>query len=414
MRLVRLLPRLSALATAALALASIGPPSAAAQSSITTIAGTGVEGFNGDGSPATSFQLNFPFGVALNTSGTVCIADRNNHRVRCVTGGAIATVAGTGVPGYNGDGIAATTARLNGPTGVAFDSAGNLFIADAGNHIVRKITATTGLISTVAGIPQKLGPAVNGGLATASTLFDPRSVAIGPSGDIYISDRMNQQVRRVSATTGIISAVAGIAGQTGAPQRVLYPSAGDAVEVATAARLNSPQGIAVDAFGSVYIADEGNNRIRQVFSQSCDGPPCQVLIRTIAGNGEVCPTFDPEIHEEIPLCGSGGPATQASLNAPTGVAVDADGIVYIANVNNHRVQQVACVFDFESEVCTNRLFTVAGTGAAGFSGDGGSAASAQLNSPVAVAVSADGTLLYIADLINQRVREVQFFFSEVE
>jgi DNA-binding beta-propeller fold protein YncE len=383
MRLVRLLPRLFVLAIAAV---TLGPPIASAQS-IVPIAGTGVEGFNGDGSPATTKQLAFPFGVAVDAAGTVCVADRNNHRVRCISGGTMTTVAGTGVAGYNGENIPASTARLNSPTGVAFDSAGNLFIADAGNHIVRKVTAplSTGAVSTVAGIPQKLGPAVNGGLATAATLFDPRAVAVSASGDIYIADRMNQQIRRVNAATGIIGAVAGVAGQTG--------SSGDG-GLATAARLNSPQGIALDAFGSVYIADEGNNKIRQVFNPSCDGPCPGPLIRTLAGTGDACEP-DPEAYG--PTCGDGGKAIEAQLNAPTGVAVDASsGDVYIADVNTGRIRRVFeyCSEYYEYGGCALNIETFAG----GFT------------APVAVAVRADAYVfeLYVSDVQDHTVSRVGF------
>jgi sugar lactone lactonase YvrE len=299
------------------------------------------------------------------------------------------------VPGYNGDSIPAATAQLSGPTGVAFDAAGNLFIADAGNHIVRKVSAplATGAISTVAGVPQKLGPAVNGGAATSATLFDPRGVAVSASGDLYIADRMNQQIRRVDPTTGIISAVAGVAGETG--------SSGDGGP-ATAARLNSPIGVAVDQFQSVYIADEGNNKVRQVFSP-CEEGPCAPVIRTLAGTGARCEP-DPG-SEGPPACGDGGAATAARLNAPSGVAVDAAGVVYIADLNDHRVRAVApCGSD-----CVDIIATVAGTGVAGFFEPGDQAAtSARLNSPVAVAVNPAGTRLHIADLVNQRIRQVEF------
>jgi streptogramin lyase len=373
------------------------PAPAPTISPMTTIAGNGTRGFNGD-AVATASQLDSPFSVAANGSGAVCFADRNNHRVRCVTGGNLTTIAGTGEPGYNGDNIAAAAAQLSGPTGVAFDAAGNLYIADAGNHIVRKVSVPldTGAISTVAGVPQKLGSAVNGGAATSATLFDPRGVAVSASGDLYIADRMNQQIRRVDPATGLISAVAGVAGETG--------SSGDG-GLAIQARLNSPIGVAVDPFQNVYIADEGNNKVRHVFPPSCDGP-CEnsaPQIRTLAGTGNRCEP-DPG-SADAPACGDGGAATAARLNAPSGVAVDANGVVYIADLNDHRVRAVfPCGFE-----CADIIATVAGTGVAGFFEPADQAAtSARLNSPVGVAVDPAGTRLHIADLVNQRIRQVEF------
>jgi streptogramin lyase len=279
-------------------------------------------------------------GCAVNASGN------------CVT-------PASGVPGdagYNGDGIAATAAQLNSPTGVAVAN-GTLFIADSGNHTIRSVNLTTGIITTVAGIPQKLGPAVNGGLAIEATLFGPRAVAaVADEGDtsIYIVDSLNQQVRMVDLTSGIISAVAGVAGEIG----------NNDGPVATA-RLNNPLGVAVDD-GIVYIADEGNDSIRVVDD------------------------------------GSVSTLSVGALDSPSGIAVDPNGVLYIADTDNHRVQRV------QGETVT----TVAGGNGAGDSGDGGPAAAAQLNTPVAVAVDATGQFLYIADLINNKVRKVDLGLSE--
>ena len=300
-----------------------------------------------------AMNLNFPFGVAVD-NGDVYIADRNSHIVWRLSGETRTAVAGTGEAGYNGDGIPATTAQLNSPTGVAVAN-GNLFIADSGSHIVRKVNLSTGEISTVAGTPQKNGLAVNGGLATQALLFGPRGVATDAEGNIYIADTMNQQVRKVDAITGSIAAVAGVAGETGNNDGSF-----------TSARLNSPLGVAVGTTGSVYIADEGNDNIRKV----SDG-----FVSTLLSPG--------------------------TLDSPSGVAVAADGTLYIADTDNHRIQRV--VF---GEGLT--IITVAGNGTEGDSGDGGPATAAQLNSPIAVAVDSTGDILYIADLINQKIRKVNF------
>ena len=299
--------------------------------------------------------LNFPFGVA---DGSVYIADRNNHKVWKIGTSPtdLILVAGTSEAGYNGDGILATTAQLNSPTGVAVAN-GNLFIADSGNHIIRMVSG--GIISTVAGIPQKNGVAVNSTdgnpvIATEATLFGPRGVATDGAGNIYIADTMNQQVRKVDVITGTILAVAGVAGQTGNNDGTT-----------ASARLNSPLSVAVDANGNVYIADQGNDSIRIVDEGSVD------TLET-------------------------GP-----LNSPSGVAIDENGILYIADTDNHRIQSVL----FGKGLT---ITTVAGTGTAGFSGDGGPATAAQLNTPVAVAVDSTGQFLYIVDLINNRVRKVDF------
>ena len=285
-------------------------------------------------------------------------------------------MAGTGEAGYNGDGIAADSAQLNSPTGVAVRN-GDLFIADSGNNIVRKVAG--GIISTVAGVtvgrtpPNNSGVAVNVGPATEAELFNPRGVAVDAAGNIYIADTMNQQVRKVAAGTGIISAVAGTG--TGETGNVDGPVAGS--------KLNSPLGVAVDSSGNVYIADEGNNKIRKVSGGS---------VTTVAGTGDACPiSTDP--------CGDGGPATAAKLESPSGLAVASDGTLYIADTDNHRIRRVSTA---------GVITTVAGNGTAGYSveDDGGPATAAKLNSPVAVAVDASGELLYIADLINNSIRAV--------
>lgn len=357
---------------------------------ITTVAGTGVDGFNGDNIAATSAQLNFPFGVAaVGGSGRLYIADRNNQRVRMVnfatTPPTITTVAGTGAAGFNGDVDAlnqprkATTAQLSAPTGVALDGLGNLYIADNNNHRIRKVVpgadgvVNGGLdetISTVAGIGL-LGFSGDGGPATSAKLFHPRGVAVDSFGSLYIADSLNQVIRKVVpgadgvVNGGLDETISTVAG-TG-----LAGFSGDG-GLATAAKLNSPIGVAVGS--DLYIADEGNNRIRKVSGGN---------ITTVAGNGTAGFSSD------------GGLAINAQLNAPAGVVTDGAGTVYIADLENNRIRKVS----------GGTITTVAGNGTAGFSGDNGPAINAQLRAPSGVGINATGKI-FIADLINQRIRRV--------
>ena len=331
---------------------------------ITTVAGTGEPGFGGDGGPATEANLWFPRGVAVDGSGNLYIADRSNHRVRRVgPGGVITTVAGTGEEGYSGDGGPATESSLRFPRGVAVDGSGNLYIADSVNHRVRRVDPG-GVITTVAGTG-RYGYSGDGGPATGARLNSPDGVVVDGSGNLYIADSVNHRVRRVDPE-GVITTVAGT-GDWG------YSGDGGP---ATEARLFSPRGVAVDGSGNLYIADDFNSGVRKV-------DPAGV-ITTVAGTGQGG------------YSGDGGPATGAQLSHPLGVAVDGSGNLYIADAWNNRVRKV----DPEGVITT-----VAGTGQEVYSGDGGPATEASLWSPRGVAVDGAGNL-YIADLENHRVRRV--------
>jgi sugar lactone lactonase YvrE len=276
---------------------------------ITTVAGNGTPGFSGDGGPATNARLAYPTGVAVDAAGNLYIADRLNSRVRKVsTSGTITTVAGDGSAGFSGDGGPATNAQLAGPYGVAVDAAGNLYIADFQNSRVRKVS-TSGTITTVAG-DGSFGFSGDGGPATNAQLAGPNGVAVDAAGNLYIADINNHRVRKVS-TSGTITTVAG----NGTPG-----FSGDGGP-ATNARLRPPTGVAVDAAGNLYIADIFNQRVRKVSTSG--------TITTVAGTGI------------YGFSGDGGPATNARLAYPSGVAVDAAGNLYIADQNNHRVRKVA-------------------------------------------------------------------------
>jgi trimeric autotransporter adhesin len=236
------------------------------------VAGTGSSGYSGDGGQATSAALNSPYGVAVDASGNIYIADTYNYRIRIVTKstGIISTVAGTGSYGYSGDGGQATSAALDYPCGVAVDASGNIYIADTYNYRIRMVTKSTGIISTVAGTGS-YGYSGDGGQATSAALNSPYGVAVDASGNIYIADTYNYRIRIVTKSTGIISTVAG----TGS-----YGYSGDGGQ-ATSAALRSPYGVAVDASGNIYIADTYNHRIRMfALSASPAAPPSPSSIVT--------------------------------------------------------------------------------------------------------------------------------------
>ncbi|MFF1377448.1 hypothetical protein [Streptomyces sp. NPDC058308] len=331
---------------------------------IITAAGNGQAGFVADGGPAVGTKLHYPYGVAVDGSGNVYIADTHNHRVRRITPeGAITTVAGNGDAGFVSDGGPAVATRLNYPTDVAVDGAGNLYIADRHNHRIRKVTPD-GNITTVAG-NGNAGFISDGGPAVATPLNYPWSVTVDEAGNLYIGDTNNHRVRKVD-TRGTITTVAGT-GQAG------YVSDGGP---AVATKLHYPFGVALDSAGTLYIADRYNHRVRKVTPNN--------IITTVAGNGNAGYVAD------------GGPAVATSLNYPVGVALDSAGNLYIGDTNNHRVRKVT----------TNGIVTtVAGTGTAGYVADGGPAAGTHLYHPHGVAVDRSGSL-FIADGYNHRIRRV--------
>lgn len=330
---------------------------------INTIAGNGMAGYSGDGDKASAAQLNSPWGLATNSAGDLYIADRNNNRIRKIsTSGIITTLAGNGNAGYSGDGGAATAAQLNGPTGIATDASGNIYIADKGNNAIRRVSAD-GVITTIAGngIPGYSG---DGGNATVALFNSPRGIAVDAAGNIYIADAGNHAVRKIDKS-GIVTTIAGN-GSAG--------FSGDGGP-AGSAQLYGPYHIALDDAGNIFIADVDNARIRKVTASG--------IISTVAGNGVTG------------YSGDGGPANAAMLHEPISIAVDKANNLYIADAWNARIRRVNTMGIIE---------TVAGNGIAGYNGEGNIATSAQLNNPYSIAVK--GSALFISDNGNNRIRLV--------
>ncbi len=324
---------------------------------ITTIAGNGTPGYSGDSGPATAAEIYNPSGVSVDGVGNVYIADVNNNRIRKVNlAGIISTIAGTGPTGYSGDGAAATLAKLNDPINVAVDPAGNIYIADRGNNLIRKVDPV-GIISTFAG--NTVGTySGDGGPATNAELYNPCGIAFDLSGNVYIADNGNHCIRKVD-TRGIITTIAGKGGSSG--------FSGDGGP-ATAAQLNSPIGLAMDKTGNLYFSDEFNFRIRKIDTSG--------VINTIAGTGV------------NGYGGDEGAAATATISYTIFIALDKTGNLYLAdNGSNHRVRKIDT---------SGIMHTAAGTGISGYTGDWGAATAAELTYPDGVAVNKAGDV-YICD-----------------
>ena len=334
---------------------------AAATAIVNTAAGNGTFGFSGDGGSALMAVLNTPTGLALN-NGSLYIGDTNNQRVRAVTaGGTISTVAGNGTPSYTGDGLPATSASLDGPNGLTFDTSGNLYIADSRSDRVRAV-GLSGIITTFAGNGIGSGFGGEGDPATLTPLNSPQGVVADPAGNVYISDTNHNLVIQVD-TAGNIHTVAG----TG--------TAGDAAGGGgSLGELYGPTGLALDSAGNLYIADTQNNRICML---SAGG-----TISTIAGNGTAG------------FSGDGGAALAAELSNPSAVAVDASGNIYIADTGNNRVRLIAA---------GGNIATIAGNGNAAYNGDNGAALDIAMYNPGGLAVDGQGDV-WVADTGNNRVR----------
>jgi sugar lactone lactonase YvrE len=369
---------LPALAGSRASLAAASPPPA--PGTILTFAGNGQDVFSGDGGPATQAGLSGPLGLAFDAAGDLFVGSHHGvDRVRRIdAAGIITTVAGSGEEVSSGDGGPATSAGMQ-PVGLTVGPAGDLYIADVGGRIRR--VDTSGIITTVAGGGNPADGVGDGGPATEASLNAPVDLALDARGNLFIVEHVGQRVRMV-APDGTISTVAGT-GEAG--------FTGDGGP-ATAAQLYSPVNVAVDNAGRIYISDVGNHRVRRV---DPDG-----MIHTVAGGGN-----------PVDGLGDGGLATDAFLNTPTFVLLDGAGNLFITDNRTHRIRRVGM-----SGAGAGIITTVAGTGKAGFSGDGGVATQADLSGPFKLAMDRAGNLYFgdvgpfangvIQSAGNARIREV--------
>ena len=388
---------------------------------ITTVAGTGEQGLDGDGGPAVSSVLNEPRGVALDLAGNLYIADTFNYRVRKVDArtGIISTIAGSGPSGYVEDGKPATSSALNIPMGLAFDTEGNLYVADTQNHLVRRIDASTSIITTFAGRWSYMTPVPgysgDGGPATAADLSFPTSLVFDRDGNLLIADNWNGRIRKVEKSTGKISTIAGggsssadginaTSATLGNVYAVAVSASGDILLTATnyncvrkinratgvlttvagtcstssggfsgdggpalGCKMNYPKGISLDSADNIYIADGNNNRLRRVEGKTGN-------ISTAAGGS-------------IPPVGDGYLATMAKLTMPHAVAVDGARNLFIADTDAHRIRKV--------DAATLNITTVAGTGEQGHAGDGALAVNAKIATPIGIVTDKAGNVLFV-------------------
>jgi trimeric autotransporter adhesin len=392
---------------------------------IYSVAGTGPGGsYGGDGGPATAAQLNFPNGIAVDATGNLVIADELNSRVRVVavrtgtfygqamTAGDIYTVAGDGTQGFPGDSGPATAAEIGRSQGVAVDGAGNLLIADTANNRVRVVAARTGTfygramtagdIYTVAGDGTK-GYSGDGGPATAAGLHGPKGVTLDGAGNLVIADQVNDRVRVVAAKAGTFYGQAMTAGDiytvasNGNTPGFGAGYSGDG-RLATTGQLTFPHGVAVDAAGNLLITDYGNGAVRVVAARTGTSYGRAMTaghIYTVAGGGAAG------------HLGDGGPATEANLHGPWGVAADGAGNLVLTDALHNRIRVVAekTATFYGKAMTAGDIYTVAGNGTLGFSGDGSRATAAELSTPSGVAVDGGGNLV-IGDSANNRVRVV--------
>lgn len=349
--------------TALLALALLAAHAGA--QTVSTFAGTGAKGFSGDGGPAAKAQLNNPFAIARGPDGFMYICDVDNHRVRRVApDGTISTYAGNGKKAYAGDGGPATQASLNQPYELAWDKAGNLYFVEIGNHVVRRVDAKSGTISTVAG-SGKAGFSGDGGPATKAQMSAPHSLVIDPAGDILVCDILNHRVRKVDMKAGTISTFAGNGEKKTSPDGT----------VIGASSLNGPRALAFGRDGTLWLALREGNALLRIDTRAG-------TIQRVAGTGK------------SGFSGNGGPALAATLSGPKGASVDAKGNVYLADTESHSIRMV--------DISKGTLELLVGDGKKA-DGPDGDPLKCRLARPHGVFVDADGAV-YIGDSENHRVR----------
>jgi DNA-binding beta-propeller fold protein YncE len=343
-------------------------PLAAADWTIETIAGTGKQGFSGDGGPAIAAEIDNPFGVGRGPDGALYYCEYTGQRIRRIgKDGIITTIAGTGQEGFTGDGGSALEATFNKPHEIRFDAAGDLYIVDMVNHAVRKIDMKTGILTTLAGTGQP-GYSGDGGPADKAEFGTVIQIALDPAAKhLYVADIDNMRIRRIALATGIVETVAGN-GKAGKPD--------DGAD-AKSAPLSDPRAVVAAADGSFYILERGGNALRFVDAAG--------KIKTVAGNGKPG------------LSGDDGPALEATMSGPKHLCLDRDGSVIIADTETNTVRRY--------DPKTGKITRIAGTGKNGAAGVGGDPLACELARPHGVTVAPDGKLI-ITDSYNNRVLRI--------
>lgn len=333
---------------------------------IQTVAGTGMKGFSGDGGPAAAAELNNVYGLGRGPDGLLYFCDMDNNRVRRIRDdGTVETYAGNGIRGYSGDGGSATDAALHSPYEVAWDQAGHLYFVELGNHCVRRVDATTRVISTVAGSGRS-GFSGDNGEATRAMLSQPHSLAFDPAGSLYVCDIGNHRVRRIDLTTGRITTWAGTGEKRTAVDGSRYADS----------PLFGPRAITFASDGKCWLALREGNAVVLL-------DPASGTLKKMAGTGKAGFT------------GNGGPALEAALSGPKGIALSPDGNVFLADTESHSIRFL--------DVQRGTLELLAGNGKKGDGPDGPDPLACQLSRPHGVFVDRDGSV-YIGDSENHRVR----------
>jgi sugar lactone lactonase YvrE len=338
-----------------------------AQGTITTIAGDGITQYIGDGSPAHSYSLAMPKGMCMDRNGKMYIADYANNRIRTLYHDTLNTICGDSLADDLGDWGLAINARLKNPGGVSMDSAGNIYITEVYNNIIRKIDAQTNIIHTICGTQGTSGYGGDGSAATGAHLANPGGAFADKAGNLYIPDYDNHRIRKVNVADGKINTIAGT-GTNG------YSGDNSA---AVNAKLSYPSSVYVDSIGNVYFTETGNHTVRRIDAGSG-------IITTVAGSGVQGYT------------GDGQAATAAKLSEPNGVCVDKQGNIYISDYSNNVIRAVTT---------DGKIHTIAGTGAYGYTGDNGAPLQATFRGPTAVRVD-DSGYIYIADGFNSVIRRI--------